>query len=87
MLLVICRYEREIHSLRQELVMHDALSGRTGVRYGPLDENDRAWIAAAVNGYVRGDVDDLEVIIRLYCLTTCISKYVFSFSVGVCQAH
>jgi hypothetical protein len=57
----MCRYEREIWQLRQELAMHDTLCGRTGVRYGPMDDSDRARIADILYGYMRGDVDDVEV--------------------------
>jgi hypothetical protein len=42
----VARYEREIAHLRQELVMHDALCGRTGVRYGPMDEHEKVGVVA-----------------------------------------
>lgn len=35
------RYEAEIKQLRQELALQDALAGRTGVRYGPLDASEK----------------------------------------------
>ncbi len=46
--------------LRQELAMHDALAGRTGVRHGPLTDPEKARISDVLYSYARGDVDALE---------------------------
>ena len=42
--------------------MHDALAGRTGLRYGPLDDHDKQWVGGVIEGFVRGDIDEMEVI-------------------------
>jgi hypothetical protein len=40
--------------------MHDALAGRTGVRYGPLVDAEKARISDVLYSYARGDIDSVE---------------------------
>ena len=56
------RYEREIRELRQELAMHDTLNNRSRVVYEPYSEEQRHEVAKTVRSYIRGDIDDIEVV-------------------------
>ncbi|CAE7564506.1 Kif9, partial [Symbiodinium sp. KB8] len=47
----IAKYEGEIKALKRELAMHDALVGRTGVRYGPLTDAETDLIQDLVEAY------------------------------------
>jgi kinesin family protein 6/9 len=54
----VIKYEAEIKALRRELAMHDALVGRTGVRYGPLSSAEGGLISELCDSYVDAPSDD-----------------------------
>lgn len=54
---IVGTYEAEIAQLRSELALHDALAGRTGVRYAPLDASELAALQRSVRAFVDGGDD------------------------------
>mmetsp|Transcript_12708 Transcript_12708/g.19993 ORF Transcript_12708/g.19993 Transcript_12708/m.19993 type:complete len:403 (+) Transcript_12708:2-1210(+) len=60
--LLVKKYEQEIKELKQELAMHDALSGRNRVQYDPYSEEQRYNLAQTIRSYLKGEVEDLEVL-------------------------
>ncbi len=54
----VAKLEAEIKALRRELAMHDALVGRTGVRYGPITPAEGGLIADLCESYVDAPSDD-----------------------------
>lgn len=60
--IMIKRYEQEIRELKQELAMHDALSGRNRVQYHEYNEEQRHEIRSKVLKYIENDeANQLEV--------------------------
>lgn len=59
--LLVRQYEREIKELKQELAMHDALSGRSNVQYEPYSEEQRFELGQQIRKYVNGEVEELEL--------------------------
>jgi kinesin family protein 6/9 len=49
--------EAESAQLRSELALHDALAGRAGVRYAPLDASELAALQRSVRAFVDGGDD------------------------------
>lgn len=58
---LVSMYERELSLLRTELALHDAMAGRSGVRYGPIQPLEQEALTAIVQQFVAGQVDDIEV--------------------------
>ena len=56
----VAKLESEIKALRRELAMHDALVGRTGVRYGPITPAEGGLIADLCEAYVDAPSDEEE---------------------------
>ena len=60
--IMIKRYEQEIKELKQELAMHDALSGRNRVQYHEYNEEQRHELKGKVLKYIENDEENpLEV--------------------------
>lgn len=59
-LLLIKKYEREIKALKQELAMHDALSGRSAQHYDDYTEEMVHELQSMVQNYIDGE-SELEV--------------------------
>lgn len=59
---LLVKYEREIKQLKQELVMHDTLSGRSKIQYDEYDEQEKANLRTQVEGFLSGDVENIELI-------------------------
>jgi kinesin family protein 6/9 len=55
------KYEREIRELKQELAMHDALTGRAAVGYDEYSEERRHDVMKSVKAYVADQVPDIEI--------------------------
>ncbi len=55
------KYEREIRELKQELAMHDALTGRAAVGYDEYSEERRHEVMKSVKAYVADQVPDIEI--------------------------
>jgi len=59
---LLIKYEREIKQLKQELIMHDTLSSRSGVNYDEYTEEEKAKLKSEVEGYLTCQVEDIELI-------------------------
>jgi kinesin family protein 6/9 len=57
---LIKQYERTITNLRQELLMHDALSDRSGVSYGEYTPEQQAALSAKLMAFVRASTETQE---------------------------
>lgn len=60
--LLVKKYEQEIKELKQELAMHDALSGRNRATYDPYTEEQRFELQQQIKAYCKGDIDNIEVV-------------------------
>jgi kinesin family protein 6/9 len=60
--LLVKKYEQEIKELKQELAMHDALSGRNRATYAPYTEEQRFELQQKIKEYCAGTVDSIEVV-------------------------
>ena len=60
--LLVKKYEQEIKELKQELAMHDALSGRNRATYAPYSEEQRYEVAQQIKAYCAGTIDNIEVV-------------------------
>ena len=60
--LLVKKYEQEIRELKQELAMHDALSGRNRVKYEPYTEDQRFELSQQIQRFLKGEVEELEVV-------------------------
>ena len=60
--LLVKKYEQEIKELKQELAMHDALSGRNRATYAPYTEEQRFELQQTIKAYCAGTVDNIEVV-------------------------
>ncbi|KAM4906340.1 kinesin-like protein KIF9 [Sylvia borin] len=54
--------EKEIHLLRQELILHDSLANRSSVNYKPLTTTQRAEIRSQVQKYLRGLIEEIDIV-------------------------
>ncbi|NXI38278.1 KIF9 protein, partial [Galbula dea] len=54
--------EKEINLLKQELAMHDSLVNRPSVAHSPLTASQRAEIQAQVHKYLKGAIDEIDVL-------------------------
>lgn len=63
--LLLKKYEREIRQLKQELAMHDTLSGRNRKGQQPVydeyDDEQRAGLRSEVEEYLEGKKEDMEL--------------------------
>jgi len=59
---LLVKYEREIKQLKQELMMHDTLSGRSRVEYDEYDEVEKTALKEQVEGYLTGSIEDIELV-------------------------
>ncbi|CEL95636.1 unnamed protein product [Vitrella brassicaformis CCMP3155] len=58
---LIRKYEREIRDLKQELAMHDILSGRSQMSYEPYTPEEQREIEKAAEQYFEGEVADVDI--------------------------
>jgi kinesin family protein 6/9 len=58
---LVKKYEREIRELKQELAMHDALTGRAAVGYDEYTEERRHEVMKSVKAYVADQIPDIEI--------------------------
>ncbi|NWR01247.1 KIF9 protein, partial [Paradoxornis webbianus] len=54
--------EKEIHLLRQELILHDSLANRSCTSYKPLTTTQRAEIRSQVQKYLRGLIEEIDIV-------------------------
>jgi len=59
---LLIKYEREIKQLKQELIMHDTLSSRSGVTYDEFTEQEKTSLKTEVEGYLTGQLEDIELV-------------------------
>jgi len=60
--LLLRKYEREIKQLKQELAMHDTLSGRSRIPYDEYNEDQRAALRTEVEEYLEEKKEDIELV-------------------------
>merc|ERR1719502_1924103 len=60
--LLLKKYEREIRQLKQELTMHDTLSGRSRVVYDEYNDEQRAALKTEMEEYLEGRQEDVELV-------------------------
>jgi len=60
--LLLKKYEREIKQLKQELTMHDTLSGRSRVVYDEYNDEQRAALKTEMGEYLEGRQEDVELV-------------------------
>jgi kinesin family protein 6/9 len=60
--LLVKKYEQEIRELKQELAMHDALSGRNRVKYEPYTDEQRYELSQSIQRFLKGEVEELEIV-------------------------
>jgi len=60
--LLLKKYEREIKQLKQELAMHDTLSGRSRVVYDEYSDEQRAGLRTDMEEYLEGRREDIELV-------------------------
>lgn len=70
----IARYEQEIALLKQELAFHDAIVGRTGVRYGPMTERELRHANQDVEEFLRQEDSDMkfQTVRHAQCMFACL---------------
>eukprot|EP00658_Telonema_sp_P-2_P020882 TRINITY_DN18285_c0_g1_i1.p1 TRINITY_DN18285_c0_g1~~TRINITY_DN18285_c0_g1_i1.p1 ORF type:complete len:617 (+),score=189.16 TRINITY_DN18285_c0_g1_i1:159-2009(+) len=59
---LLVKYERDIRQLKQELVMHDTLSGRSRINYDEYTDSEKAALRDEVEGYLTGTVENIELV-------------------------
>jgi len=60
--LLLKKYEREIKQLKQELTMHDTLSGRSRVVYDEYNDDQRGALKTEMEEYLEGRREDIELV-------------------------
>merc|ERR1719502_26416 len=60
--LLLKKYEREIKQLKQELTMHDTLSGRSRVVYDEYSDDQRGALRTEMEEYLEGKKEDIELV-------------------------
>jgi len=60
--LLIKKYEREIRQLKQELTMHDTLTGRSRIVYDDYNDDQRSALRTEVEEYLEGKKEDIELV-------------------------
>lgn len=50
---IIRKYEQDIKELQQELAMHDSLTERHGIIYGPYDDAQKSQVQADVQAWLQ----------------------------------
>ena len=59
----LCKqHEKEIHTLRQELAMHDTLTNRSQISYEPLSESQIQDVRDQVKRFLAGELNDIELV-------------------------
>ncbi len=59
--LLLKKYERDLRDLKQELAMHDTLSGRGRIQYNDYSPDEIRALEGKVRGFVDGETEQIEV--------------------------
>lgn len=75
--LLIRKYERMIKELKQELAMHDTLSGRSRVQYEDYSPDEQRELEQKVSQYLDGEIQEIEVssLRMVYEAFSCFRKF------------
>ena len=87
--LLIKKYEREIRQLKQELTMHDTLTGRSRIVYDDYNDDQRSALRTEVEEYLEGKKEDIELVnLRQMREILGVTRHIFrDMKTKVCRVH